>query len=264
MAAMLTALTKVTATKKYLGGHTEFTFAAFMGEETGCIGATAYAKTKAATRFDLAIIGEPTDFKIVHAHKGCIWADVRVPGRAAHASIAKTSENSNLKMARVLLAIEAEFLPWLKQFPHPVLGVTTASPNIIRGGSKQNISPQETTLIIDIRTVPSLPASRIQTKLSQILRATKTGAQLTMPPAGTAMDTDPNIPLIQKILPATRGLDTAPWFCDAAKMAEIGVPAIALGPGSIKQAHTKDEWIKQSDLEDGHTRFVQLMHLLLA
>jgi acetylornithine deacetylase/succinyl-diaminopimelate desuccinylase-like protein len=43
----------------------------------------------------------------------------------------------------------------------------------------------------------------------------------------------------------------APWFCDAAVFGEAGVPAVAVGPGSIDQAHTKDEFIAVSDLEDG-------------
>ncbi|MEM1157968.1 MAG: M20/M25/M40 family metallo-hydrolase [Verrucomicrobiota bacterium] len=263
MAAMLTALAEVTATPEYQNGETEFTFAAFMGEETGCIGATAFAQTKEAKRYDLAIIGEPTSFKMVHAHKGCIWAKVTIPGRAAHASIADPAQNANLKMGRVLRAIENDFLPWLENFPHPVLGLTTASPNILSGGSKANISPQQTELTIDIRTTPKLPVSKLEKILKQILNQTGTGAKLSMPIAGTAMHTDPEHPLLQKIKPATRGFDTAPWFCDAAKLAEIGVPAIALGPGSIKQAHTKDEWIEVSDLNDGHQRFVKVMHRLL-
>lgn len=264
MAAMLTALAEVITSPEYQQGTTEFTFAAFMGEETGCVGASAFAQTAQAKQYDLAIIGEPTNFKIVHAHKGCIWARISIPGRAAHASIADPAENSNLKMGKVLLAIESEFIPWLKKFPHPVLGCTTASPNILSSGSKANISPQQTELTVDIRTTPNLSVAKLEKKLSQVLKKTKTGAILSMPEAGTSMNTDPNHPLLQAILPTTRGLDTAPWFCDAAKLAEIGVPAVALGPGSIEQAHTKDEWIKIKDLQDGHNRFVKVMQHLLA
>ena len=43
----------------------------------------------------------------------------------------------------------------------------------------------------------------------------------------------------------------APWFCDAAVFAEAGIPAVAAGPGSIAQAHTKDEWIAVDELERG-------------
>jgi acetylornithine deacetylase/succinyl-diaminopimelate desuccinylase-like protein len=43
----------------------------------------------------------------------------------------------------------------------------------------------------------------------------------------------------------------APWFSDAGVFAAAGMPAIALGPGSIAQAHTRDEWIAVEDLEKG-------------
>jgi len=43
----------------------------------------------------------------------------------------------------------------------------------------------------------------------------------------------------------------SPWFSDAGIFAAAGTPAIALGPGSIAQAHTRDEWIAVEDLEKG-------------
>jgi acetylornithine deacetylase/succinyl-diaminopimelate desuccinylase-like protein len=51
----------------------------------------------------------------------------------------------------------------------------------------------------------------------------------------------------------------APWFCDACFFAERGMPAIALGPGSILQAHTKDEWISVADLEKGAEFFTKFL-----
>jgi acetylornithine deacetylase/succinyl-diaminopimelate desuccinylase-like protein len=65
------------------------------------------------------------------------------------------------------------------------------------------------------------------------------------------LDTDPANPFVQKLIAAGGELTGAPWFCDAAFLAVAGTPAIAIGPGSIAQAHTKDEFIAVSDLEDG-------------
>ena len=128
-----------------------------------------------------------------------------------------------------------------------MLGCTIVTQHSGRRFQSQHLAASHE-LTIDIRTTPNLSVAKLEKKLNQILKSTKTGATLSMPVAGTAMNTNPDHPLIQQILPATRGLDTAPWFCDAAKLAEIGVPAVALGPGSIAQAHTKDEWIKIKDL----------------
>jgi len=37
------------------------------------------------------------------------------------------------------------------------------------------------------------------------------------------------------------------------------MPSIALGPGSIAQAHTADEWISVSDLENGADFFERFL-----
>ena len=41
--------------------------------------------------------------------------------------------------------------------------------------------------------------------------------------------------------------------------AERGMPAIALGPGSIAQAHTEDEWIEVAELERGVDFFTRFL-----
>jgi acetylornithine deacetylase/succinyl-diaminopimelate desuccinylase-like protein len=66
-----------------------------------------------------------------------------------------------------------------------------------------------------------------------------------------------------KILQSCGTLCTgAPWFCDAAVFAAAGTPAVALGPGSIEQAHTADEWISVADLEAGVAFFKSFLRSL--
>jgi acetylornithine deacetylase len=57
--------------------------------------------------------------------------------------------------------------------------------------------------------------------------------------------------LIQRLVSHGAPLAGASWFCDAAHFADQGIPAVALGPGSIKQAHTSDEYIEVAELERG-------------
>jgi acetylornithine deacetylase/succinyl-diaminopimelate desuccinylase-like protein len=65
------------------------------------------------------------------------------------------------------------------------------------------------------------------------------------------MDTDPGHPLVRLFCDCGARPVGAPWFCDAAVFARTGVPAVAIGPGSIAQAHTEDEWIEVAELERG-------------
>ena len=39
------------------------------------------------------------------------------------------------------------------------------------------------------------------------------------------------------------------FFCDAAVLAEAGIPSVVFGPGDIAQAHTAGEWISLASLE---------------
>ena len=66
-------------------------------------------------------------------------------------------------------------------------------------------------------------------------------------------ETDPELPIVQQFLRATgqretRGVD---FFCDAAIIAQAGVPCLVFGPGDIAQAHTANEWISLTSLRRG-------------
>jgi acetylornithine deacetylase len=55
-------------------------------------------------------------------------------------------------------------------------------------------------------------------------------------------------------------LTGASWFCDAAVFALEGTPAIAIGPGSIAEAHTADEFIEIAELERGAEFFANYLN----
>jgi acetylornithine deacetylase len=61
--------------------------------------------------------------------------------------------------------------------------------------------------------------------------------------------------------PATK-LDGAPWFSDAAHLSNGGIPSICIGPGSIDQAHTIDEFIDIGALKQGADFFITFIDRL--
>jgi acetylornithine deacetylase/succinyl-diaminopimelate desuccinylase-like protein len=56
---------------------------------------------------------------------------------------------------------------------------------------------------------------------------------------------------VRRLLSIGSSLAVAPWYCDAGRLSEGGIPSVACGPGSIAQAHTKDEYLAVADLEAG-------------
>jgi acetylornithine deacetylase/succinyl-diaminopimelate desuccinylase-like protein len=76
------------------------------------------------------------------------------------------------------------------------------------------------------------------------------------------LDTDPQHPMVNKLVSCGAELTGAPWFCEAAFLAAAGTPSIASGPGSIAQAHTKDEYISLDDLKSGVAFFRNFLQSL--
>lgn len=264
MAAMLWALREWRASAP--DPSTEITFVGLMGEETGQPGSIDFGARHPGA-YDFAVVGEPTEGRIVHAHKGCSWIDLAVPGRAAHASTPHLGSNAIVAAARLVLALETSFRASLEErFADPLLGVPTLNVGEIRGGTRPNIVPDRALMTIDLRTTPALeqadPVRVVNAFLDQIENLTGR-VHVYAQPAARSLHTPADHPFVRRLAEATGALlDTAPWFCDAAHLAAAGIPAVAAGPGSIAQAHTEDEWIALDALEDGvafYRRFLEAL-----
>jgi acetylornithine deacetylase len=251
MAAMLTALQEIGSRLPDLGA--EITFVGFMGEETGQWGSRDFAAKE--PDYDFALVGEPTGCSVVHTHKGSYWCSLTTTGKAAHGARPELGENAILKMQPVITALYEDFLPILtaREFRHPVLGDSTLNLGTIRGGSRSNIVPDHCRIQLDIRFTPAVHRRGIARMLQDFLTAHQLPATiLTEKDAICApLDTPAANPFVQQLAACGEGLAGAPWFCDAAWLAAVGIPAVAAGPGSIAQAHTADEWVSLAELERG-------------
>lgn len=243
MAAMLWALRESRASLEGLG-H-EIWFAGLCSEEAGQYGARKLAEQE---RYDFVIAGEPTGLDAVVAHKGSLWLTLTTRGRAVHAAQPERGENAISKMADLVRCIRDELPADLGSAEHPLLGRTTASVGTISGGSKVNIVPDFCTATVDIRYLPGDEA--ILDRVSRRLRGVCPDVGIENS-ASHPMETDPSHPVIRVLESCGSRCVGAPWFSDAGVFAATGVPSIALGPGSIAQAHTRDEWLAVADLEKG-------------
>lgn len=246
MAAMLHALS---ACKDILPtlSH-EIWFAGLMSEETGQFGAKALA---AKEHFDFVVVGEPTSLQIVHTHKGSAWLTLRSKGKAAHASTPQAGDNAIYKMLDALNYLRGELEKTFSPLHDEVLGAPTYNFGIVNGGSRTNIVPDHCEARIDMRTIPGQDITPLLDGFAKKFPEIEMELKRSEP-----LRTEPTDPVIQKLQAAGAQCTGAPWFCDAAIFAQKGMPAVAIGPGSIAQAHTCDEFISLSDLEEG-TRFFQ-------
>jgi len=236
-------------------------FIGFMGEESCQWGSKDFA-AKYGRDYQFALVGEPTSMQVVHVTKGSLWATLRAKGKAAHSSQPERGENAILKLARALDVLERELGAELATYTHPVLGRSTLNVGVIRGGSRPNIVPDLAEAELDIRITPALAAAGGGLALLRKTREEKQlPVELVNPHENPPMATDASHPMIQALLATapTTALAGAPWFSDAAHLSHGGIPSICIGPGSIDQAHTVDEFIEISALEDGAEFFARFI-----
>jgi acetylornithine deacetylase/succinyl-diaminopimelate desuccinylase-like protein len=250
IAAMLWALKSIDLSKLSVAVG----FAGLADEEFEQRGAKACAVRKMA---DFAIAGEPTNLNVVHTHKGTAWLKVETHGKSAHASIPEIGVNAIDRMTETLKILREHFPEICPVQLDPVLGKPTFSTGRINGGSKINVVPDRCSAEIDIRILPGQESMVIA--VADFLRDHQVPATVTPIKVSAPLYTSPENPFIKKFAELGSTLTGANWFCDAAAFALEGTPAIAIGPGSIAQAHTADEFIEIAELERGADFFTKYL-----
>lgn len=259
MAAMLMGLKNNQAILRDLPVAVDFV--AFMGEEVSQHGSKHFAKHHAA-EYAFAIVGEPTSMKVVHITKGSVWATLTASGISVHSSQPEKGDNAILKLSRALIALQETLAPRLASYDHEILGHSTMNIGVISGGLAANVVPNLATAQIDIRQTPSLYfAGGALQLLRETIAELRLPIDVTYAHENPPMETDEENPYIQKLLAAAPGTELAgaPWFSDAAHLSAAGLPAICIGPGSIVQAHTKDEFIEIEKLLEGEQFFTNFI-----
>jgi acetylornithine deacetylase/succinyl-diaminopimelate desuccinylase-like protein len=234
-----------------------WTFLALMGEEAGNDGAHAMANQNFSS--DLTLVLEPTELGVVTTHKGALWLEIHTSGIACHGSTPQKGRNAIYAMRRVLEVLEEEIIPGLSRHSHSKLGSPTLNVGTISGGSKINIVPDQCRIEVDCRVVPGIEPEKFRQGLEDDLRASLPDVVVRLQRYSPPLDTNESLPWVRRLEEQARGFTTAPWFSDASVLSKPTCPAICIGPGSIAQAHTKDEFILLRDLEDGTEFFRRWM-----
>jgi acetylornithine deacetylase/succinyl-diaminopimelate desuccinylase-like protein len=250
MAAMLWALKSVDLSRLDVAVG----FAGLADEEFEQLGAQACA---ARHMGDFAIVGEPTNLDVVYTHKGTAWIEIETRGKSVHASIPEIGVNAIDRMMDTLKILSAHFPEICPVAPDPVLGKPTLSTGRIHGGAKINVVPDRCYAEIDIRILPGQES--MATAVADFFHQHQVPAIVNPMKVSAPLYTSPDNPFIRKFTALGSRLTGANWFCDAAFFALEGTPAIAIGPGSITQAHTADEFIEIAELERGAQFFTNYL-----
>ena len=206
---------------------------------------------------DAAVVAEPTELDIVVAHRGATRWKIRTTGVACHSSRPGDGINAIYRMARVIECLE-EYAGGLadRVDPHPLCGPATMSVGRIEGGASVNVVPDECLIEVDRRVIPGEDGAAVIDDVAEFLRERIDFDVEFLPPwlIGLPLPNNGNTAWAERLLEhvevaaGPRRLVGVPYGTHASRFAASGVPAIVFGPGSIAQAHTKDEFIEIDQL----------------
>jgi acetylornithine deacetylase len=195
------------------------------------------------------VVGEPTSLVPVRAHNGFIRVQARVEGVTAHSSKAHLGVNAILGAARAVAALEDELGGSLRERRHPLAGPALLTATMIEGGVAPNVVPDRCEVWLDRRLAPGERPEDALADIDRVLEGVRRGGDrvhLAEPiVALPGLETPADHPFVKAAEEATgRASEGVTYSTDACYLnGHGGLACVVLGPGSIDQAHTADEWI---------------------
>ena len=211
-------------------------------------------------RADAAIVGEPTRLEVMPAHRGFVWVEVMVMGRAAHGSRWDVGVDA-IRHAGLLLAeldrVDAEEL---SRRTHPLLGRASLHASTIEGGIGMSTYPDRCVLRIERRTLPGERAADVVEEVRHACSAVRARrpsfvAEVSLLMSQGPSDVATGAPIVVALEDALRGrgepvrVSGMSAWTDAALLNEAGIPAICFGPGDISLAHAAEEYIPLHEID---------------
>ena len=230
--------------------------AAVADEEHASLGVQEALATVSA---DAAIVTEPTELELVVAHRGFVWSEIEVTGRAAHGSRPHLGVDAIVKTGPILTAL-GELDAALGERTHPLLGRGSVHASVIQGGEELSSYPARCTVGIERRTLPGESAGDVERELASLVDACRAADPELRAEQRTLLVRDPfevdeTSELVEVLrAAATEALGRPPsiggasYWADAAFIAAAGIPTAMFGPAG-EGAHAAEEWVSISSTQ---------------
>jgi acetylornithine deacetylase len=216
----------------YREGESNFGLLLVSGEETGSKGAKVANSLIRGCKY--VIVGEPTENKLIKAGKGVQLYDVKISGINSHSGYPQYGDDAVRRMSKFLDRLAGI------EFPEdPLTGSTTYNIGSLTSANAYNVVPDLVTFKIYFRTTfTSHPL------IGDILKS--------------IADDKTRITRVREEEPFEffyidgYAGDIAAFSCDGPSLFNLG-RCLLYGPGSIKTAHTENEFISLDEIEKAVT-----------
>ncbi len=236
-------------------------------EEIGCVGVRPMLREVARKKVRPlgCFVGEPTQMQVIIGHKGKHGVRATFRGLARHSSIAPEGVNAIEYAAELIVEIRrramalaaAHATDSLYDVPH-----STLLTSIVHGGAALNIVPDTCTVefecrgigITESREVTDAIVAWAKAELEPAMKARNAECGIAFEEIldYPALDTEADAPIVTlaKSLAGRNDHAKVAFGTEASLFADIAdIPSVVIGPGSIAQAHTPDEFVEMAELE---------------
>ena len=256
LAAMLGAIKALVDGRITLKGDLIFT--AVADEENQSLGTVELVKEISA---DAAIVTEPTDLKVVAAHRGWVWYELEVLGTAAHGSRYQDGRDAILMMGRFLVELEKYSRELIERPGHPLTGPPSVHTSLIEGGSDMCTYPPRCKLGIERRTVEGETEAGIREEIQTMLDRLSDQdqdfkASLNLIAQRSPLSNQPETGILKALSQAYENhlgcqpeISGAAYWTDAALLSEAGMESVLIGPVG-EGLHGPEEWVDLDSVYD--------------
>ena len=229
-------------------------------EEVGCKGVRRLIDIlkDRPNKPSLCIVGEPTDMKVVRAHKGKKSWRCRVRGLESHSALAPRGVNA-VEAAAELIArwrqmgvAKRQNGPFDKEFEVPY---STLHTGVVHGGTALNIVPKECHFDFEVRHLPIDEPEALFGQLKEFAERELIPAMHAVSPdtgidwevlsmiPGLDMAEDDDATAFVKGLTGQNSTGKVDFGTEAGLFQKGGIPTLICGPGSIAEAHKPNEFV---------------------
>jgi acetylornithine deacetylase len=243
-------------------------------EEVGCTGAPPMIETmgKVLPKGSAALIGEPSNMKIITGHKGGTGFHVHVKGFEVHSSLLPYGVSAIMEGARLIGWVNDRNAEIQARAPTPVAATfyppfTTLHVGMISGGTAHNITAADCRFAVEMRVVPGEDVEAHARSFEAEAARMNAVLKAQRPEAGVHLERFFGVPAlvpeadgeaeaIARRLTGDNATGVVSYGTEAGQFQEAGYSAIVCGPGDIAQAHQPDEYLEVSEFEAGQ-RFME-------
>ncbi len=248
----------IEAARQFAAGDLKapLTIVATSDEETSMAGARCLEAAD-IPKARYAVIGEPTDFRPIFAHKGFSMLSISLQGSSGHSSDPDLGHNALDAMHCVmgeLLTFRAQLAAAHRNTAFDV-SVPTLNLGCLTAGDNPNRICDHADLQIDLRLLPGMDTTATLAALeSRLARSAEAhGTTITMRPVSPPVapfETPSDGKLVRTLERLSGGTaGTVAFGTEGPFLQALGMETVIFGPGSIDQAHQPDEYIAANRIQ---------------